>query len=54
MGGIYRCSICGHEYDPKTDERSQGTGRNVPFADLPMDWACPVCGAGKGTFRSVI
>ncbi|MDH7592775.1 MAG: rubredoxin [Methanomicrobiales archaeon] len=54
MAGIYRCSICGHEYDPKAGEPSQGIGRNVPFADLPTDWSCPVCGAGKGAFRSVV
>ena len=37
----YICSICGYVYD-ETD--------NVPFADLPDDWKCPLCGASKGDF----
>jgi len=41
----YKCSICGYVYD----EASEG----VPFADLPDDWKCPLCGAPKSAFEPV-
>ena len=37
----YVCSICGYVYDEAD---------NVPFADLPDDWKCPLCGASKADF----
>ncbi len=33
------CKICGYEYSGIT-----------PFADLPDEWTCPVCGAPKSAF----
>jgi rubredoxin len=39
----YECSVCGYIYDENTE--------SVPFADLPDDWACPVCGAPKESFE---
>ncbi len=38
----YRCTVCNWVYD----EESEG----VPFAELPDDWSCPVCGAPKSAF----
>ena len=35
----YVCNVCGYEYDG-----------SVPFAELPDDYVCPVCGAGKEEF----
>lgn len=37
----YVCSICGYVYDE--------TG-NIPWADLPDGWKCPLCGAAKADF----
>ena len=37
----YVCSICGYVYDE--------TG-NIPWAELPEDWKCPLCGAAKSDF----
>ncbi|MBQ1316910.1 MAG: rubredoxin [Lachnospiraceae bacterium] len=37
----YICSICGYVYDE---------AGNVPWADLPEDWKCPLCGAAKADF----
>ena len=35
------CTICGYVYsDP-----------DIPFEDLPADWTCPVCRAGKSMFQ---
>jgi rubredoxin len=39
---IWRCIPCGYEYDG-----------DVPFKDLPDDWQCPLCGAGKEEFEKV-
>ncbi|MBQ8644438.1 MAG: rubredoxin [Candidatus Methanomethylophilaceae archaeon] len=41
----YRCPLCGYVYD----EEEKG----VPFADLPDDWICPVCGEPKSEFVPV-
>ncbi len=38
-GKKYVCSVCGYEYDGE-----------IPFAALPADWTCPVCGVGKDKF----
>lgn len=45
---IYKCTVCGFEYDPA---REQG---NVPFQKLPKDWVCPVCKVGKEKFEKVV
>ena len=37
----YICSICGYIYDE---------AENTPWAELPEDWKCPLCGASKSDF----
>ena len=38
----YVCPLCGEVYDEeKTD---------TPFADLPENWACPLCYAPRNSF----
>jgi rubredoxin len=39
----YVCTVCGYVYD----EEAEG----VKFEDLPGDWVCPLCGAGKDQFE---
>jgi rubredoxin len=46
----YKCTICGYIYDPEQGEPSDGIEPGIPFADLPADYFCPVCGAGKEEF----
>ena len=36
----YVCSICGYVYNGE-----------IPFEQLPEDWKCPLCGAGKEAFE---
>ncbi|MBN1488725.1 MAG: rubredoxin [Phycisphaerae bacterium] len=43
---VWECDVCGYIYD----EAKEGT----PWADLPEDWECPVCGAGKSQFVPVM
>lgn len=38
----YICDVCGFVYD--NDKEA------VKFEDLPDDWVCPICGAGKDSF----
>ena len=35
------CPICGYVYDE---------AENTPWAELPEDWKCPLCGASKSDF----
>jgi rubredoxin len=46
----YKCTICGYIYDPGQGERSEGIEPGISFGDLPDDYICPVCGAGKEEF----
>ena len=45
------CMICGHAYDPEKGEPRQDIAPGLPFASLPADWTCPVCGAEKRLFK---
>ncbi|MFZ1896556.1 rubredoxin [Methanoregula sp.] len=47
----YVCPICGHVYNPGKGELLQDIKAGVAFADLPADWACPVCFASKNQFK---
>jgi rubredoxin len=46
----YRCAICGFIYDPEEGDTISGIDPGIPFSDLPVDYICPVCGAGKDEF----
>ena len=39
----YVCQICGYVYDDAKEK--------VPFAELPDDWKCLLCGAAKSDFK---
>jgi rubredoxin len=47
----YRCVICGYIYDPDEGDSAGGIEPGVAFEDLPDDYICPVCGAGKEEFE---
>ncbi len=49
----YRCLVCGYEYDPEAGDPANGVEPGTSFEDLPDDWLCPVCGAGKDEFEEV-
>jgi rubredoxin len=46
----YICNICAYEYDPEQGDPDNGVAPGTAFADIPDDWVCPVCGAGKDQF----
>jgi rubredoxin len=46
----YVCDLCGYVYDPAAGDDSGGIQPGTSFEDLPVDWVCPLCGAGKDQF----
>lgn len=49
----YKCLVCGYEYDPEAGDTANGVSPGTSFEDLPDDWTCPVCGAGKEEFEAM-
>lgn len=49
--GVFTCSICGFRYDPEEGDPSAGIPPGTPFEDLPDDYKCPICNAGKEYFK---
>ena len=49
----YVCDLCGWVYDPETGDLDSDIAAGTAFADIPDDWVCPECGAGKGEFSVV-
>jgi rubredoxin len=47
----YVCTICGYVYDPEQGDSDADIAPGTSFEDLPDDWECPVCGAGKDDFE---
>jgi rubredoxin len=47
----YVCIVCGYIYDPAEGDPDNGVDAGTAFADIPEDWLCPVCGAGKDQFE---
>ena len=48
----YQC-VCGYIYDPEIGDPDNGIAPGTAFEDLPEDWTCPICGAGKALFSPV-
>ena len=44
------CGKCGWVYDPEKGFPVFGVKPGTPFEDLPDDFRCPVCSAGKHQF----
>ncbi len=52
---MWQCQTvnCGFVYDPDRGDRRGKIPKGTRFEDLPEDWKCPVCGAGKKMFRQL-
>ena len=50
--GKYVCDLCGWLYDSETGDSESGIPAGTAFADIPDDWVCPECGAGKEEFSA--
>lgn len=47
----YICALCGYVYKPKRGDVDNGIDPGTDYEDLPSDWSCPLCGAGKEDFE---
>ena len=41
----------GYVYDPDKGDKRHKIPAGTSFEDLPDDWTCPLCGAGKDQFE---
>lgn len=48
---IYKCSICGWEYDEEEGLEEEGIEPGTKFEDLDETFACPRCGVDKSNFE---
>ncbi len=49
----YKCAVCGYVYDPELGDPDGSIVPGTPFAEIPDDWVCPVCGASKSKFEKI-
>ncbi|NLZ92709.1 MAG: rubredoxin [Firmicutes bacterium] len=49
----YRCILCGYVYDPVLGDSDSDIAPGTAFKDLPDDWVCPLCSAGKEDFELI-
>jgi len=50
---MWQCQTvnCGYIYNPDKGDRKGNIPKGTKFEDLPEEWKCPVCGAGKHMFK---
>jgi rubredoxin len=46
----YRCAYCAHVYDESLGDPDSGIAPGTRYEDIPDDWLCPECGAGKSDY----
>jgi len=46
----YECLICGYIYNEEEGDPDSGILPGTRWDDVPEDWFCPDCGAGKADF----
>ena len=49
----WMCLICGWIYDEAAGDPEHGLSPGTAWADVPMNWTCPECGARKDDFEMV-
>ena len=49
----WRCTKCSYVYKPERGDWIHDIEKGTAFEDLPDDWVCPDCGAGKEEFEPV-
>lgn len=46
----YRCASCGCIYGNSYGNWQENISQEAAFEDLPDNWVCPICSAGKDSF----
>jgi rubredoxin len=49
-----KCKICIYVYDPKIGDKRSNIGSGTEWKDVPDNFRCPSCGAGKQSFIELI
>ena len=49
----WMCLICGWIYDEASGDPEHAIAPGTRWADVPMNWTCPECGARKEDFEMV-
>ena len=49
----YECEPCGFIYDEAAGHEASGIAPGTKWEDIPDDWKCPLCGAGKEEFEAL-
>jgi rubredoxin len=49
----YVCLVCGLIYDETQGWPEDGIPAGTAWEDVPADWKCPECGAGKVDFELI-
>lgn len=47
----YICHACGYIYNEAEGDPDSGLAAGTRFADIPDDWACPLCGVTRSDFE---
>ena len=47
----YICHACGYVYNEAVGDPDGGLAAGTRYADIPDDWACPLCGVTKSDFE---
>lgn len=47
----YICEVCEWEYDEQAGYPDEGIAPGTKWEDVPADFVCPICSAGKEEFR---
>jgi rubredoxin len=49
----WMCVVCGLIYDEEEGLPEDGISPGTRWEDVPDDWSCPDCGAGKDDFEMI-
>lgn len=49
----YVCDVCGWVYDEAEGDSQNGLASGTKWENVPEDFICPICGAGKDQFSEI-
>lgn len=49
----WQCVVCDFFYDEENGLPEEGIAPGTRWEDVPEDWLCPECGAGKSDFAMI-
>ncbi len=50
----WQCLVCDFQYDEALGMPEDGIAPGTTWEDVPDDWTCPDCGAGKDDFEMIV